>query len=140
MNAVKDGGILYLDSSALLKLIVVERESERLLSFISGWRQHAVSALAITEVSRAVGRRVLDDMDGVRSRVEAVFRNVALIGVDEELLEAAGALGHPLLRSLDAIHLASALYLGDDLAGLVTYDNRLAEGAVAAAVTVHRPS
>jgi predicted nucleic acid-binding protein len=60
--------------------------------------------------------------------------------VDEELLEAAGALGHPLLRSLDAIHLASALYLGDDLAGLVTYDNRLAEGAVAAAVTVHRPS
>jgi len=134
------GNVLYLDSSALLKLIVVERESAELLSFIAGWHLHAVSALALTEVLRAVRHRAVDEVDDeARSRAETVLTSVALITVDEELLRKAGALGPPLLRSLDAIHLVSALSLGDDLAGLVTYDNRLADGAVSSAVTVHRP-
>ncbi|MDQ3766094.1 MAG: type II toxin-antitoxin system VapC family toxin [Actinomycetota bacterium] len=133
------GEILYLDSSALLKLVVVERESTELITFVAQWDHHAVSALAVTEVLSAAQRRAAAEVDEVRSRAETVLTGVALIRVDEALLRMAAKLGPPSLCSLDAIHLASALSLGDDLAGLVTYDNRLAKGAYSSAVPVHMP-
>ena len=57
------------------------------------------------------------------------LRRVDLIAIDDRILDAAGMLEPRLLRTLDAIHLATALTLGDDLDTIVTYDDRMIEGA-----------
>jgi hypothetical protein len=92
------------------------------------------SALAVTEVIRAVAR------SGTRAvRAEAVLDGIALIPIDEGILRAAASLAPRDLRTLDAIHLASALSFGRDLAALVTYDQRLAEAATGAGIDVRSP-
>ena len=63
------------------------------------------------------------------SRGRAVLRGLAVLRVNDRVLEAAGLLLPVALRSLDAIHLATARELGDELGSLVTYDDRLAEAA-----------
>ena len=63
-----------------------------------------------------------------------------LMKVTTETFEQAGRLGPTALRSLDAVHLAAALDLGDDLEGMVTYDDRLAEAAQLNAITVTAPA
>lgn len=133
------GEVLYLDSSALVKLIVAERHSAPLFAFLLRWDQHAVSSLAVTEVLRAVNRRE-GSREEMRSRAQTVLSSVALIGTRDALLRTAADLPPPSLRSLDAIHLACALSLGDDLGGLVTYDDRLAEGARWKKVAVYTPA
>src|SRR2546427_7307924 len=112
----------YLDSSAVVKLAVRERESEALRKYLRRRRPLVSSALARAEVLRALlpggeealaaGRRVLGLLDLVR--------------VNDRVLNAAGAMLPPELRSLDAIHLATAERLGDELTGFVTYDERMA--------------
>jgi predicted nucleic acid-binding protein len=72
-------------------------------------------------------------------RAERALSGVALIPLDGAILDAAAALELPALRTLDAIHLASALSLGKDLA-VYTYDVRLAEAAADAGVAVRAPS
>lgn len=114
---------------------MVDRER----SVFSLWNQHAVSSLAVTEVLRAVNRRDSSRRE-IRSRAQTVLSGVALIGAHDALLRMAADLPPPSLRSLDAIHLASALSLGDDLGGLVTYDDRLTEGARSSRVTVYTPA
>ncbi len=84
---------------------------------------------------RAV-RRIVPDR---ALQARAVLDSVTLLKVDSSVFEEAGRLDPSVLRSLDAIHLASALDLGDDLEGLVTYDDRLAEAAEANGVAVICP-
>jgi len=117
---------LYLDSSAFVKVVVEEPESRALRAFLSRRRARRVSsALLRTEALRAVrhlGPEVL-------AAVRAALRRVDLVGIDDRILDAAGILEPGIVRTLDAVHLATALALGDDLDRVVTYDDRMAEGA-----------
>ena len=73
-------------------------------------------------------------------RAAAVLARIALIEVDRRILRTAATLAPPGLRSLDAIHLATALSLGQDLDGIVTYDQRLSDAATGADLAVWAPA
>jgi uncharacterized protein len=116
---------VYLDSSALVKLVAPEEETDALAAFLAQHRSQATSVIGLVEVRRAAARR-----PGVaRERVEDVLRRISAIGLDLTTAAAAGSVGPAALRALDAVHLASAAALGDDLEAFVTYDNRLADAA-----------
>lgn len=116
-----NGEVAYLDSSALVKLVVQEPESGTLTDFLAEWPVIAACALARVEVVRAVRAHGSAAID----RALQVLNRVTLLRLDDSLLDAAANLGPPRLRSLDAIHLATALTLGRDLGVLVTYDERM---------------
>lgn len=115
----------YLDSSAIVKLAVRERNSDALRRYLRRRRPLVCSALARTEVLGALlpcgeaaveaGRRALSHVDLVR--------------VNDRVLSRAGGLSPLELRSLDAVHLATAAQLGTDLREIVTYDERVAAAA-----------
>lgn len=127
----------YLDTSALAKLVVAEVETGALRRWLSEADRVPVSCdLARTELLRAVRRAAPDRILDAR----AVLDSVTLTTMTAALLEEAGRLDPTSLRSLDAIHLASALNLGDDLEGLLTYDERLADAARRSGVTVIAPA
>jgi predicted nucleic acid-binding protein len=129
---------LYLDSSALVKLVVLEPESAALREFLGTHALRLSSALAEVEVPRALRRAGYGAAEG--RRASDVLARIALIEVDRQVLRRAAALAPPGLRSLDAIHLATALSLGQDLAGIVTYDQRLSDAAVGADLAVWAPA
>lgn len=127
----------YLDTSALVKLVVAEAETGALRSWLAGADRDLVACdLARTELMRAVRRVVPDRVLLARQ----VLDSVTLVEVTAAVFEEAGRLDPSTLRSLDAIHLAAALDLGDDLDGLVTYDDRLADAAMANGVAVVAPN
>jgi predicted nucleic acid-binding protein len=130
--------LVYLDSSALVKLVVREPESSALVELLREHGERASSTLALTEVPRALRRAGFGRAE--RRRARTVLGGVALIDVDRRILSAAAVLEPPMLRTLDAIHLATALILGDDLTALVTYDRRLAEAAGRSHVEVLAPA
>jgi predicted nucleic acid-binding protein len=116
---------LYLDSSALVKLVVREPESAALLAHLDVPAERASCALARVEVVRAVrphGARAV-------ARARQLLDRVALVSLDDALLDDAAELGGEQVRSLDAIHLAAARALGAELSELVTYDVRMADAA-----------
>ena len=127
---------VYLDSSAIVKLAVQEPESDALRKHLRRRRPWITSGLARTEVLRAMlpggeeamaaGRRVLDRCDLVR--------------VSDRILRYAGELLPVELRSLDAIHVATALRIGTDLGQLVTYDGRMADAARGLGIRVTSPA
>jgi uncharacterized protein len=126
----------YLDTSALVKLVVAEAETPALRAWLVGaQRTPASSDVARTELMRVV-RRVAPDRS-VRARV--LLDSLALVVVTTRLFEEAGHLEPTLLRSLDALHLAAAMSLGDDLEAVVTYDLRFAAAAEASGVPVVTP-
>ena len=130
--------LVYLDSSALVKLIVREPESGALAEFLRGHSERVSSALSLTEVLRALGRAGFGVAE--RRRAREILTRVALVDVDRRTLAAAAALDPPALRTLDAIHLATALTLREDLAALVTYDRRLAAAAKRADIEALAPA
>lgn len=126
----------YVDTSALVKLVVAEPETDALRSWITAVESGLVASdLVRTELQRAVRRAVPDRA----LLAQQVLDSLTLIGVRASLFSQAGRLGPPGLRSLDAIHLAVALDLGDDLDAMVTYDARLSEAAAANGVAVVAP-
>ncbi|MEO7836051.1 MAG: type II toxin-antitoxin system VapC family toxin [Acidimicrobiales bacterium] len=127
--------VTYLDSSALVKLAVEETESAALRRHLRR-RSLVSSALARTEVLRALA---LEGEEGM-ARGRAVIGSVELVRVSDRVLNAAGALLPSDLRSLDAIHLATAKQLGSDLAQVVTYDNRMLDAARHLAMRTASPS
>jgi uncharacterized protein len=129
---------VYLDSSALVKLVVLEPESSALRDFLRPRALRISSALAEVEVPRALRRAGYGVAE--RRRATQILARVALIDLDRGILRSAAALTPADLRSLDAVHLATALSIGDDLAGLVTYDQRLSDAAVDADLTVWAPA
>jgi len=127
--------LTYVDSSALVKLAVAEPESRALRRYLSRRQPLASSALARTELARALmalGPEAL-------ARGEEVLRRVQLLRVNDRVLHDAGRLQPPELRSLDAIHLASAKALGPAVKQIVTYDERMAAAATASGWTVASP-
>jgi uncharacterized protein len=132
-----NGDLVYLDSSAIVKLAVAEPESAVLFDWLAERPGRVSSAVARVEVRRAL-RRVGMPAETLR-RATRVLNAIASIPVDRAVIEAAGELDPPALRSLDAIHLATALSVGADLAGIVTYDERLAAAAARARVEVWAP-
>lgn len=128
--------ILYLDASALVKLVVAERESRALAAAVTASRLVS-SELALTEVPRAVRRA-----SGARSpgSVERLLRALSFIPVSRRVLARAGALEEPFLRTLDAIHVASALEVADELDVFVTYDASQARAARLAGFAVSAPA
>jgi predicted nucleic acid-binding protein len=117
----------YLDSSAFVKLAVEEAETPALRSYLGadGAARSVSSALLRTEALRAVRHLGPEALATVRDGL----RRVDLIGIDDRILDAAGTLEPRVLRTLDAIHLATALAVGDDLDVILTYDDRLVEAA-----------
>jgi predicted nucleic acid-binding protein len=117
---------LYLDSSAFVKLVVEEAESAVVRAYLASRDARRVSsALLRTESLRAVRHLGPDALATVRDGL----RRVDLIGIDDRILDAAGALEPQVLRTLDAIHLATALAVGDDLEAIVTFDERMVDAA-----------
>jgi uncharacterized protein len=126
----------YLDSSAIVKLAVAEPESAVLRGYLRRRRPLVSSALARTEVGRA-----LSPFGAVALRRGGeVLARVDLVRVSDRLLDAAARLPPPELRSLDAIHLATARALGASVARVVTYDERMSAAALALGWTVVAPS
>jgi predicted nucleic acid-binding protein len=130
---------VYLDASAIVKLVVLEPESAALFAWLGARPARVSSAIARVEVSRAV-RRAFPSETATARRAGELLDRLALVPIDRHILETAGQLGPSELRSLDAIHLATALSLGDDLSGLVTYDARLAAAATRSGFEVWAPA
>ncbi|MEP9392377.1 type II toxin-antitoxin system VapC family toxin [Gordonia sp. VNQ95] len=127
----------YVDTSALAKLVVAETETVALRRWMAADERVLVSSdLARTELLRAV-RRVAPDLV-IQTR--AVLDAVILMTMGTDVFDAAGLLDPAVMRSLDALHLACALDLGDDLEAIVTYDDRLAAAAHALGVATVTPS
>jgi uncharacterized protein len=115
----------YLDSSAIVKLAVREAESAALQRYLRRRRPLVTSALARTEVLRAL-------LPGGNEAVAAgqkVLTRLDLVRINNRVLDDAAALLPVHTRSLDAIHLATAAQLGQDVRTVVTYDDRMAEAA-----------
>jgi len=127
---------VYLDSSALVKLVVAEAESKELVAYLSNHPARTSSALARVEVTRAIrphGARAI-------ARARQLLTRIALLHLDDALLDAAAALEGDHLRSLDAIHIASAQTVTSGLAAIVTYDRRMADAASRIGLNVAAPA
>lgn len=115
----------YLDSSAIVKLVIAEPESRALRTHLRRRRPLVSSALACTEVLRAL----LPAGEIALSRGREALRRLDLIRISDRVIDAAGVLEPAQVRSLDAIHLATAQLLGEDLRQVITYDDRMADAA-----------
>ncbi|MGC2239388.1 MAG: type II toxin-antitoxin system VapC family toxin [Acidimicrobiia bacterium] len=127
--------VWYVDSSAIVKLVAKEPETQALSRFLERRRPLVSSGLASTEVQRAVlplGDRFLRQAKDVLARFE-------LVRVSNDLLEDAGRLEPTSLRSLDAIHLATAALFGNTLGGVISYDGRMRDAAASYGWSVHAP-
>lgn len=125
----------YVDSSALVKLIVEEAESAALERHLARRPALATSRIASVEVTRACAIASRDT--GARRAAEELVASCTLVEVSEELLDAAASLASASVRTLDAIHLASALRIR---AGeMVTYDRRLAAAAAERGLATSSP-
>lgn len=129
----------YLDASALVKLATPEAETDALRAELDSYDARLTSRLATVEVARALRRRGAASA-ALEDAVAEAFSRLAIVELDEGIAEPAGSMDPPVLRTLDAIHLASALALGPDLGSVVTYDVRLADAARAAGLDVIAPA
>jgi predicted nucleic acid-binding protein len=138
--------VLYLDSSAIVKLVLQEPETPALRGWLGEQPFGVTSALAQVEVRRTVrifaetvlaGRRE-GTAEELRSRTDSVISGIVVIALDDAVLSRAASLDPTRMRTLDAIHLASALSL-EDLDVFVTYDHELAQAAREAGLAVAAP-
>ena len=128
---------IYLDSSAIVKLVQRETHSDALAGALRdhGTEERVTSMLARVEVVRAV----LPAGDAAVSHARRQLGRLHQIAVDLDILDRAATMAPLGLRSLDAIHLASAQLVGGDLRSLITYDRRLAEAAASIGLPVLTP-
>jgi predicted nucleic acid-binding protein len=129
--------VIYLDSSALLKLLHEEPESAALAEWLSSHADNPMvsSEVAKVEVLRACRRINPDVLPAARS----LLAQLDLIPLTSDLIDDAADVGAVTLRSLDAIHLASALSIRSDVASFIAYDLRLGDAAVEAGLEPLRP-
>lgn len=131
--------VLYVDSSALLKRVVAEAESSAVRALLT--ERHlagdllTASSLAWLEVWRSLRRAAVAEIDRVTA---AAMSGIAEYTLDEAVLQRARRVGTDDLRSLDAIHLASAIAVGAD--AILTYDVRLAGAAAAVGMAALAPT
>ena len=128
--------LTYIDSSAVVKLVVREPESAALRKYVQAKRTLVSSALARAEVMRAVlqlGRGALRTAQDVLGRIE-------LVRINNRVLAGAGILEPHQLRTLDAIHLATASLFGDTLSNILSYDDRFSDAATQLGWSVIAPA
>lgn len=122
--------LVYMDTSALLKLLLRETESEQLLfefnRLIVSGATIVSSALARVELNRA---RIRNDLGGPHARFDLLQQNIVLdsinlLGITDEVIEAASSITFHV-KSLDAIHIATADLIRDDLDSIITYDDNM---------------
>jgi uncharacterized protein len=120
------GRAAYIDASALVKLFKAEVETAALLAELAQWPVRVASALitveAICTARRLGGKAVLE-------RARTATKGLTLIPVSAEIIKRAGDLHTPPLRAMDAIHLATALTVRDDIAAMFVYDGELLAAA-----------
>lgn len=124
------------DSSAIVKLAVAEPESKALRRYLARRQPLVSSAVARAEVVRAL---LVSGAEAL-ARGEEVLRRIQLLRINDRVLREAGRMEPDALRSLDAIHLASARQLGSSVRQIVTYDERMADAARAIGWSVVSPS
>lgn len=129
--------MIYFDTSAFVKLVWQEPESVALWNYLVARPndQHVSSALLAIEARRAA----LRGGGGLLPRVDLVLERIGLIDMVGAVVESASRIPEPALRSLDAIHLATALMLGTDLGVFLSYDKRLAAVATVSGIPVAAP-
>lgn len=127
---------VYLDSSALVKLVVSEAESDALTSYLRGRPNRVSCALARVEIVRAARPHG----DAAIRRARELLERISLVRLDDLLLDEAADLGGETLRSPDAIHLAAARAIGPSLGEVITYDRRMATAAKSTGFVVSAPS
>ena len=130
--------MIYLDSAAVVKLVHAEAESQALRDWLGyrsslGW---ASSVLVEVETVRALARHAPHAIN----RLPSVLNLMALVEISPEVRALAQTVTPSSVRTLDAIHLATALRMSDQLTSFVTYDRRLADAAIAAGLTVDSPA
>ena len=128
--------LAYLDASAMTKLLIPERESSALEAAILGQDGLFSSRLSVAECGRALMR---SGPQPPANELEDVLRAFILIDVSPALLVKGGGIEPPLLRALDAIHVSTALSLGEPDLAFITYDRRMADAARAHGLTVVQP-
>jgi len=126
----------YVDTSAYMKLVVAENDSAALRGWIEQTDADLVSSdLLRTEALRAARRH----SHAALAQTRVLLEGLTLVAVSTDICERAAELDPSILRSLDAVHLATALVLGDQLQCVVTYDDRLASACAAHGVAVIAP-
>jgi hypothetical protein len=130
----------YLDASAIVKLATVEAETAALREHLAQYDARVTSRLSAVEVPRALARRGPDSVRVAADALTDVMGSLQLVELTEEVASHAATLEPAAVRSLDAVHLASALAVGTDLEALITYDTRLAAAARASGLTVQAPA
>lgn len=127
--------VWYLDTSAFLKLVVAEPESTALQAWLAEHGPIWSSQLLRTEALRAGSRLGIDE-----TAVEEALEATSLVRPAASTFLVAGTLAPASLGSLEALHLATALELGEDLEGVITYDDRMARAAEASDVAAVSPA
>ena len=134
---------LYLDSSAIVKLVVAEPETAALVESIRG-RGLVTSEIALAEDPRTIQRvlsgRRKNEREAVLAELQDVLEALAYVPLDRALLVRAGSFREAYLRTLDAIHLASALAIETDIGAFITYDERQAEALSVTGIAGLRPA
>lgn len=115
----------YLDASAAVKLVFDETESIALRQYVGPSPHFTSSALVRAELMRATKRLDARHI----GRAHALLTSMSLREIDDEILDRAAEISPLIVRTLDAIHLATATLLGPDLEAVVTYDRRMIEAA-----------
>ncbi len=128
---------VYVESSALLKLVLPEPERPELVRELARWPDRVSSVILEVECRRGVRRA--GDPPGLLERLQDELACVTLIRLDDDVRKLAGHIGPRDLRSLDAIHLATALSIGDYPEAFITYDDRLARAARGLKLNVLQP-
>ena len=128
---------VYLDASALVKVILNEPESAPLAEYLSDWPVLVTSCISVVEVPRAV--RWAGASSGSQAAARELVADCDQIELDSELRRVAAIVKPEFLKSLDAIHLASALTVQHLIDAFVTYDRRLAGAARDAGLPVVAP-
>ncbi len=132
--------MIYLDTAALVKLIRIEEETAALTQWLNNQPDQPLVASALVEVE--VPRALRRSQPGVLGSVAGVFARLYRVEIGSAVRATAGAYQEPNLRSLDAIHLATAELLvasGKPLTAFVTYDKRLLAAAEEAGLPVTAP-
>ena len=127
--------LAYIDASAIVKLVLTEPESDEMARWYVESDRVSTSLVGIVETRRAVARRPHDSV-----HLERVVSGIEVIGVTVRIGERAAAIAPPMVRTLDAIHLATAISIGTSLTSFVTYDDRLADAARALGLPVVSPA
>ena len=126
---------VYMDASALVKLLIEEPGGDALRAHLAGFERQVTSIVGRVEVERVVGRRAPERLASVARMLD----DLMILELHPAVAEAAATVGPATLRTLDAIHLASAAELGEDLETFITFDRRLADAASALGMPVASP-